>query len=204
MLINQPVCTHAYGTSLAGLEMTMSIAQTPRRPALDTTRLTETSALCRFDPDEKPSTAVSRLVTTSRSVEYFRLPFNSRIISAAYTRKTKIQQVGQKTDGQDKFPIKEHVLCLSSTILGFYISICFKNPYGSISHSLQVDPVADYDAPIFDLCEKGDIPGIQDMFARRIVSPFVRNPDGWTLLHVSITSVILEQDTNDGSMQLIY
>ena len=71
-------------------------------------------------------------------------------------------------------------------MLGYYISLCFKNAYGSISHSFQVDPIADYDAPIFDLCENGDIAGVQDMVARRVVSPFVRDPDGRTLLHVSI------------------
>jgi hypothetical protein len=97
-----------------------------------------------------------------------------------------MQQSGQKLDGQDKFHVKEYILCLSSTMLGYYISLCFKNAYGSISHSLQVDPIADFDAPIFELCTTGDIAGVQDMFAGRIVSPFVRDPSGRTLLHVSI------------------
>jgi hypothetical protein len=173
-------------SSLAGLEMTTSIAQMPRHPALTATSSTETLPLCPFDPDERFSTTISRRMTTSRSVECIPLPFSSPILQAVYTRKTKIQQSRQKHDRQVKFHVKEYILCISSTMLGYYMSLCFKNAYGSISHSLQVDPIADYDAPIFDLCGRGDIAGVQDMFNQRTVSPFVRDPDGKTLLHVSI------------------
>jgi hypothetical protein len=166
--------------------MTTNIAQTPRHPALMATALTETSPSYAVGPGERISTTITGRMTTSRSVEYFPLPFNSRVFSTAYTRKTKVQQSGKMRDGQDRFHVREHILCISSKLLGYYITLFFKNAYGSISHSLQVGPIADFDAPIFRLCSLGDIAGVQDMFNQRRVSPFVRNPGGWTLLHVSI------------------
>jgi hypothetical protein len=186
MFINQIICTRTYRTSLAGLEMTTSIARTPRHPALTATALTETLLSYPLDRSERTSTTISRRITTSRSVDHFQLPFNSQVFSTTYTRKTKIRQSGQKIESRDGLHAKEYVLCISSKLLGYYISLCFKNAYGSISHSLQVDPIAGSDAPIFSLCAEGDITGVQDMFARRIVSPYVRDPTGRTLLHVSI------------------
>jgi hypothetical protein len=202
MFISQTICTRTYRTSLAGLEMTTSIAQTPRHPALTATALTETSPSCPVDPGERISTTITRRMTTSRSVECFPLPFNSRVFSTVYTRKTKRHQNRQRRDGQDIFNVKEYNLCISSTMLGYYISLCFKNAYGSISHGLQVDPIADFGAPIFRLCKAGDIAGVQDMFARRVVSPFVRDPDGLTLLHVNILPQNQNTMLNDGSMPL--
>jgi hypothetical protein len=150
------------------------------------TTSTETSPSCSFDPTARFLTTISRRITTSRSVEFFPLPFNSPVFRTAFTRKTKIQQSRQSLGAQDSFHVKEYVLCISSKLLGYYLSLCFKNAYGSISHSLQVDPIADFDAPIFRLCRIGDITGVQDMFTKRIVSPFVRDPYGQTLLHVSM------------------
>jgi hypothetical protein len=202
MLIGQPKCTYAYGTSLAGLEITTSIAQIPRNPALTATPLTKTSLSYPVDPDETISTTISRSRTTSRSVEYFRLPFSNPVLRTTYTRKIKMQQSRESLDGKDKFHIKESVVCISSTMLGYYLSFCFKNAYGSISHGLQVDPIADYDSLIFKMCWRRDISGIQDMFARRVVSPFVRDPDGRTLLHVSIFPQNKNKILNGGSMPL--
>jgi hypothetical protein len=158
----------------------------PRHPSLVETPLAETSSSCALDPGERISTPISRRMTTSRSIACFSLPFSSPVLSTTYTRKTKVRQSEQMLDGQDGCNVKESVLCISSKLLGYYMSLCFKNAYGSISHSLQVDPIADFGSPIFRLCRAGDIASVQDMFNQRTVSPFVRDPGGKTLLHVSI------------------
>lgn len=165
------------------LEMTTSIAHISQHPSLLGPPSAEASSQLPFDTNDNHSTAISRHITISRSIDHFQLPFRSQLLNTTYTRKTKTRQSRRKLDDQDRVHVKEHILCISSTMLGYYISLCFKNAFSSISHSLQVDPIADSNAPIFKLCEAGDITGVQDMFARQLVSPFVRNPNGLTLLH---------------------
>jgi hypothetical protein len=83
---------------------------------------------------------------------------------------------------------KEYVLNISTTTLGYYMSLVLRSSPGSISSGIQVDPIGDcWKDLIFKLCRKGDVAGMQMEFSRRKASPFVRDQHGRTLLHVSIT-----------------
>jgi hypothetical protein len=91
-------------------------------------------------------------------------------------------------DDQEGCLTKEYVLNISSTMLGYSISWFLRTSHNSISQSIQVDPVADYNDPIFFMCRIGDIAGVQMAFSKRKVSPFVRDEYGKTLLHVGIVA----------------
>jgi hypothetical protein len=85
---------------------------------------------------------------------------------------------------------KEYVLNISTTTLGYYMSLVLRSSHWSISSGIQVDPVVECWAdPIFELCFKGDIASVQMAFSQGKVSPFVRDQYGCTLLHVGITVV---------------
>lgn len=64
------------------------------------------------------------------------------------------------------------------------IELRFRNAYGSISRTLNTYPVLDYDAPIFKLCENGDIEALETLFSERKMSHFSVSPSGCSLLHV--------------------
>jgi hypothetical protein len=84
---------------------------------------------------------------------------------------------------------KEYVLNISLTTLGYYISLVLRSSHWSISSGFRVDPVADGQDPIFMMCRRGDITGVQMAFSERKVSPFVRSQYGETLLHVGILAL---------------
>jgi hypothetical protein len=84
--------------------------------------------------------------------------------------------------------LRDYVLEISSKILGYYVRFCFQYIYGSISCTIQVDPVADILAPIFYLCLDRKVSEVKSMLSRHEVSPFVRDHSGATLLHVSFLS----------------
>jgi len=70
------------------------------------------------------------------------------------------------------------------------MSLVLRSSHGSISSSIQVDPIGDcWKDLIFERCREGDVAGMQMEFSRRKASPFVRDQLGRTLLHVGITAL---------------
>jgi hypothetical protein len=138
---------------------------------------------CLASPNEISSRGFPRRMKTSRSVKSCSIQFGSCLFDALYTQK-ETRHDAQRTVGKNALSIKKAVLTVSSPIFGCYISFCVKQSYYSISQSLQIDPIADFDTPIFELCFWGDISSVQSQFAQGTVSPFVRDPNGRTLLHV--------------------
>ena len=63
--------------------------------------------------------------------------------------------------------------------------LCFVNYYGQISKTLRIYPVLTWNAPIFILCARGDMRGVQLALSSGKLSPFVVSTFGETLLHVS-------------------
>jgi hypothetical protein len=114
---------------------------------------------------------------------------DGQVVWAVSARKN-IQRKKFSNNDQKGCLTKEYILNISSKMLGYYMSLSLRSSRCSISSSIQVDPVADsWNNPIFDMCRRGDIVGVQMEFSRRNVSPFVRGHDGTTLLHVGITTL---------------
>lgn len=57
---------------------------------------------------------------------------------------------------------------------------------GKTSRSLNVYPVVPWPSLIIDMCDDGDMHGLQAVFGSGQMSPFVLDDDGNTLLHVRI------------------
>jgi hypothetical protein len=55
---------------------------------------------------------------------------------------------------------------------------------GSIQRSIRIYPVISVEHPIWGMCSRGDLKGIQTLLSMRQVSPFSVNEYGETLLHV--------------------
>jgi hypothetical protein len=56
--------------------------------------------------------------------------------------------------------------------------------FQSFGWSFRIYPIIPSLHPVWDLCVKGDLKGLQTMFSERQVSPFSVSPQGRSLLHV--------------------
>ena len=81
--------------------------------------------------------------------------------------------------------IEEHTFLISPSFLRRAFELRFCNSFGRIEKSLNVYPVLMFDDPIFEMCEKGDMVGMQVAFGAGKASPFVVDTYGDTLLRVS-------------------
>jgi len=63
-----------------------------------------------------------------------------------------------------------------------------------------------YDAKVFDYCMEGDVAGLQKLFASGQASPFEKDPEGRTPLHVSSYEPpqILTHHTDDRGSTPLY
>ena len=55
-----------------------------------------------------------------------------------------------------------------------------------ISRTLNIYPIVEWIAPIFAICHRGDLQGLQALLSSGTVSPFVLDDSGRSLLHVSL------------------
>lgn len=80
---------------------------------------------------------------------------------------------------------EEKTIRITPLFLRKTLELQFLNSFGRISRTLTTYPILESGAPIFRLCEQGDIDGLQVALSSSTVSPFVLDERGWTLLHVS-------------------
>lgn len=74
---------------------------------------------------------------------------------------------------------------------------------GKTSRSLNVYPVVTSNSPVFKMCMHGDMHGLQAVFGRGQMSPFVLDEEGNTLLHVRIFLVGPSKKLNVISTRLV-
>ena len=82
--------------------------------------------------------------------------------------------------------VSETAWTFRPSFISYAIQLRYARSFGYVSPSLKVYPVLDRYDPVFDMCEYGDLSGLQAALSRNSVSPFVTDSNGWTLLHVSI------------------
>jgi hypothetical protein len=162
--------------------MITNTAQAPSRRLLTSTSSTQDPTIRRSISKEGCPKLVN-IRKTSALVKFS--SYNGQNVWTVSARKNTR---GSKfmNDDQEGCLTKEYVLNISSTTLGYYMSLVLRSSHWSISSGIQVDPVADSHDPIFLMCIRGDIAGVQMAFSKRKVSPFVRDQDGNTLLHVAL------------------
>jgi len=168
--------------------MITNTAQAPSRRLLTSTSSIQHPSIRQSIP-EQSSPELVNVRKTSALVKFSSHQDNGQNVWEASVRKNTR---GSKfmNDDQEGCLTKEYVLNISSTTLGYYMSLVLRSSHWSISSGIQVDPIADcWNSPIFDLCRKGNIAGVQMAFSKRKVSPFVRDQYGRTLLHVGKTSL---------------
>jgi hypothetical protein len=168
--------------------MITNTAQAPSRRLLTSTSSAQDPTIHRSISKEGCPELVN-IRKTSALVKFSSYQDNGKMVWAVSVRKNTR---GSKfmNDDQEGCLTKEYVLNISSTTLGYYMSLVLRSSHWSISSGIQVDPIVDCRIdPIVDLCCKGNIAGVQMAFSKRKVSPFVRDQYGSTLLHVGKTSL---------------
>lgn len=64
------------------------------------------------------------------------------------------------------------------------LELQYMQSFSHISRTLNVCPVLSITEEVFSMCEYGEVESLQDLFGKKIVSPFASDIGGWTLLHV--------------------
>lgn len=80
--------------------------------------------------------------------------------------------------------ITENTVSVNSTFLKRAVLLSFGASLVSIPRMLRVYRIIDKRDIIWQWCRNGDLKMIQDVLADGVLSPFVMNENGWTLLHV--------------------
>lgn len=78
------------------------------------------------------------------------------------------------------------VLMVILSFMTLALEIRLENFSGRLSRTLNVYPVMDHGSAVFRMCKSGNIDGLQASFSAGVVSPFVIDRYGRTLLHVSV------------------
>ena len=153
-------------------------------------------------------TAPVRQLDTSRSEE--RAP-DSRRASTYTVSKTNsvwykgilgyinIQRISKYTAGRSqtsrvvekKAVTEESVVTIMPSFMRLGFDLRFVMGFGRIPRALNLYHVLPNDSEVFNMCRRGDIEGLQTKFSDGGLSSFILDEDGWSLLHVSISSRIL-------------
>lgn len=97
-------------------------------------------------------------------------------------KRISTRRLGSRIDGK---PVStQKILTVTTPFLRRAVELYFGASLVSLPRALRVYQLVDMDAPIWDMCRKGDLDGIQDGFANGSFFPFVVDNLGWTLLHV--------------------
>jgi hypothetical protein len=190
-------------SSLTGLENPVSVTCNSNHPVTAAPPAQETSDLYHFTKSKGMSRKSSKSINISRSETFYSYSVGRLGITVVCTRRSHTRSKGRNIENQDIFRVRDYVLELSSTILGYYMRLSFRYVCGSISHSLHIDPVADIDDPIFYLCLDREVSAVRSMLDQQLVSPFVRDHSGATLLHVSFFPPSVRKALNVDSMLLL-
>jgi hypothetical protein len=101
------------------------------------------------------------------------------------------RKISDSTFGDEEEPSPKAAYAKNETTWTFmpsFLSYAFDfrylNTCGHIERSLRTYPVIRYNHPVWEMCERGDLKGIQKLLSDRQISPFCVDSYGRTLLHV--------------------
>ena len=87
---------------------------------------------------------------------------------------------------RDRAVSAEKTIKITPAFLRRTLELRLLSSFGQISRTLRTYPILDGGAPIFGLCLDGDLRGLQGALSSGTISPFVKNENGWSPLHVRL------------------
>ena len=100
----------------------------------------------------------------------------------------KKRKYGSRTPDLRAFgrkPLAEETsIIIAPSFMRRLLELRLASSLGKVSRTLNVYPVLDWNAPMFAMCSRGDMNGLQTVFGSGKMSPFVLDDAGNTLLHV--------------------
>lgn len=142
----------------------------------------------RFEGAVASATSSSALHITSKeqTMLWYRGIFG---VVATREKSINTRRIGSHTNGKT---VSSHkVLTMTFPFLRRAVEVYFDTTFASVPRALRMYQMVKEGAPIFDMCENGDLDGIQNKFANGTISPFVVDETGWTLLHVIFPMISL-------------
>lgn len=106
----------------------------------------------------------------------------------------KLKRSGHSSDtrqNQTCVLIEEDSIMISPSFIRRAFELRFCNSFGRVPKSLHIYPVMMDDDPIFEMCQRGDMEGMQVALSGGNLSPLVVDNHGRTLLHVCGCIMIL-------------
>jgi hypothetical protein len=101
------------------------------------------------------------------------------------------RKISDSTFGDEKEPSpmtayskNETTWTFTPSFLSYAFDFRYLNTCGHIERSLRTYPVLPFHHPVWEMCERGDLKGIQKLLSDRKISPFCVDSYGRTLLKV--------------------
>ena len=101
----------------------------------------------------------------------------SRSLSTSKSRRTGNRAISE-----------EKTIKITPALLRKALELRLLSSFGQISRTLRTYPILKDSAPIFTICQNGDLRGLQVALSSGTFSPFVTDEYGWSLLHVRLGS----------------
>jgi hypothetical protein len=175
-LLEQVTATHQMTT-------TISKQLLVRRPPTNTT-----AARCSADAgvniqNGRPPTETMFSKRRSITISEFSGPLGRLIVK----KEVQSSNFGKE---EESTPVNTHQSESSTWIfmpsfLSYAFDYRYLNTCGYAERALRTYPILPLEHPVWDMCFRGDLTGIQKLLGDRQISPFSVDEDGDTLLHVS-------------------
>jgi hypothetical protein len=130
----------------------------------------------------QPGVLISRRQSTN--VFWYQTPFGRLGIR----RKLQYTKFDGRTEGEVATS-SETSWIFTPSFLNRCMAFRSMNVFGSIERSFRVWQVIPTTHPVWELCEQGNLVGVQSLLTSRAVSPFSIDEYGETLLHVRYPNV---------------
>ncbi|PMD26282.1 hypothetical protein NA56DRAFT_341580 [Hyaloscypha hepaticicola] len=146
---------------------------------------------CSTDPEviiqnSRPPAETMFSTRRSRTISEFCGPLG-RLIVKKEVQNSNFENEEESTSANTHYSESSAWIFMPS-FLSYAFDYRYLNTCGYVERTLRTYPILPLEHPVWDMCFRGDLTGIQELLGDRQISPFSVDEDGDTLLHHSAVS----------------
>jgi hypothetical protein len=145
---------------------------------------------CSTDPEviqnSRPPAETMFSTRRSRTISEFCGPLG-RLIVKEEVQKSNFENEEEWTSA-NTYHSESSAWIFMPSFLSYAFDYRYLNTCGYVERALRTYPILPVEHPVWDMCFRGDLAGVQKLLGDRQISPFSVDEDGDTLLHVSRSS----------------
>lgn len=155
--------------------------------AIDEASLTLPATIeSQLDKASSPSSYISKSSVLDSTKETYYDLYKGFFGFVVVQNKSKSLKRSDPRRNDNRAVVNEKIIKIKPSFMHQVLELRLANSFGRISRTLSMYHVLKLDAPIFELCQNGDLQGLQVALGSGGISPFVVDEYGDTLLHVSL------------------